>query len=183
MCWVMTFCHAWLLSLDSSKLGVKNSTPFDKMRHLFFRLTFSYICIFWGWLLCTLIILHYLMNILSFSRVVSFSSSSLGTFDSNLSPRYTWSEHALPVTDIHCGHSGMRGHVITSSLDQTCKVHMTKLWKNGLKPFKMLINMRRQMYCSTKLILKGSRACHVFQLTICLLCPDLCRDQNHVSQA
>ena len=71
------------------------------------------------------------MNILSFSRVVSFSSSSLGTFDSNLSPRYTWSEHALPVTDIHCGHGGMRGHVITSSLDQTCKVHMTKLWKNG----------------------------------------------------
>ncbi|KAL9951479.1 hypothetical protein ACROYT_G044145 [Oculina patagonica] len=57
------------------------------------------------------------------ARVVSFSSSSLGTFDSNLSPRYTWSEHALPVTDIHCGHGGMRGHVITSSLDQTCKLY------------------------------------------------------------
>ena len=57
-----------------------------------------------------------------FFRVLSFSSSSLGTFESSPSPRYTWSDHALPVTDIHCGHGGMRAHVITSSLDQTCKV-------------------------------------------------------------
>lgn len=62
------------------------------------------------------------MEFLSFFRVLSFSSSSLGTFESSACPRYTWSEHALPVTDIHCGHGGMRGHVITSSLDQTCKV-------------------------------------------------------------
>lgn len=61
-------------------------------------------------------------NFLLFSRVLSFSLSSLGTSESSPSPRYTWSEHALPVTDIHCGHGGMRGHVITASLDQTCKV-------------------------------------------------------------
>ena len=42
--------------------------------------------------------------------------------DVNLSPRYTWSDHALPVTDVHCGCGGMRGHVVTSSVDQTCKV-------------------------------------------------------------
>ena len=57
-------------------------------------------------------------------RILSFSSSSIsvGMADANLSPRYTWSDHALPVTDVHCGCGGMRGHVITSSLDQTCKV-------------------------------------------------------------
>ncbi len=90
------------------------------MRHLFFFLQTFMLC--------------YFLKILLFSRVVSFSSSSLGTFDTNLSPRYTWSEHALPVTDIHCGHGGMRGHVITSSLDQTCKVHVLRLWKNDLRP-------------------------------------------------
>ncbi|XP_074611878.1 WD repeat-containing protein 18-like [Acropora palmata] len=57
------------------------------------------------------------------SRVLSVSSSSVGTFEANSSPCHTWSDHALPVTDVHCGCGGMRGHVVTSSLDQTCKLY------------------------------------------------------------
>ena len=59
-----------------------------------------------------------------FFRILSLASSATGAFESALSPYYTWSDHALPVTDIHCGCGGMRGHVITSSLDQTCKVKL-----------------------------------------------------------
>ncbi|XP_015761524.1 PREDICTED: WD repeat-containing protein 18-like [Acropora digitifera] len=59
------------------------------------------------------------------SRVLSVSSSSVGTFEANSSPCHTWSDHALPVTDIHCGCGGMRAHVVTSSLDQTCKSCVT----------------------------------------------------------
>ena len=62
----------------------------------------------------------YLLHL--FFRVLSVSSSSVGTFEANSSPCHTWSDHALPVTDIHCGCGGMRAHVVTSSLDQTCKV-------------------------------------------------------------
>ena len=58
-----------------------------------------------------------------FFRILSGSSNSVGTSDEIRTLRYTWSDHALPVTDIHCGCGGMRGHVITSSLDQTCKVN------------------------------------------------------------
>ncbi|XP_068726659.1 WD repeat-containing protein 18-like [Montipora capricornis] len=57
------------------------------------------------------------------ARVLSVSTSSVETFEANLSPCYTWSEHALPVTDVYCGCGGMRSHVVTSSLDQTCKLH------------------------------------------------------------
>lgn len=57
-----------------------------------------------------------------FFRILLGSSNSVGTSDEIQTPRYTWSDHALPVTDIHCGCGGMRGHVITASLDQTCKV-------------------------------------------------------------
>ena len=60
-----------------------------------------------------------------FFRILSrLASSATGAFESALSSYYTWSDHALPVTDIHCGCGGMRGHVITSSLDQTCKVKL-----------------------------------------------------------
>ena len=36
--------------------------------------------------------------------------------------RHVWSDHSLPVTDIHCGSGGLRCRVATASLDQTCKV-------------------------------------------------------------
>lgn len=36
--------------------------------------------------------------------------------------RHIWSDHSLPVTDIHCGSGGLRCRVATASLDQTCKV-------------------------------------------------------------
>lgn len=58
-----------------------------------------------------------------FFRILSLGSSATGAFESALSPYYTWSDHALPVTDIHYGCGGMRGHVVTSSIDQTCKVN------------------------------------------------------------
>ena len=55
-------------------------------------------------------------------RVLTLPSNNMGTIDGNSSPQYTWSDHALPVTDLHCGCGGIRAHVVTSSLDQTCKV-------------------------------------------------------------
>lgn len=54
------------------------------------------------------------------SRVLSQSTG--GTAANSCSPCFTWTDHALPVTDIHCGYGGMQAHVATSSLDQTCKV-------------------------------------------------------------
>ncbi|XP_078054216.1 WD repeat-containing protein 18 isoform X1 [Mustelus asterias] len=37
-------------------------------------------------------------------------------------PRYVWSRHTLPVTDIHCGVGGPLSRVATASLDQTVKL-------------------------------------------------------------
>ena len=37
-------------------------------------------------------------------------------------PRFSWSNHSLPVTDICVGHGGILARVATVSLDQTCKV-------------------------------------------------------------
>lgn len=64
-----------------------------------------------------------LVMVWKMAKILSGSSNSVGTSDEIRTPRYTWSDHALPVTDIHCGCGGMRGHVITSSLDQTCKLY------------------------------------------------------------
>jgi len=40
-------------------------------------------------------------------------------------PRYTWTDHSLPITDIHCGicSSGPFCRVFTVSLDQVCRVY------------------------------------------------------------
>lgn len=64
-----------------------------------------------------------LVMVWKMAKILSCSSNSIGTSDATQTPRYTWSDHALPVTDIHCGCGGMRGHVITASLDQTCKLY------------------------------------------------------------
>lgn len=40
----------------------------------------------------------------------------------NITPKYTWSEHSLPITSIHVGRGGKHANVVTSSLDHTCKV-------------------------------------------------------------
>lgn len=34
-----------------------------------------------------------------------------------------FSQHALPITDMHIGHGGMRSIVVTVSLDRACKIH------------------------------------------------------------
>lgn len=39
-----------------------------------------------------------------------------------LAPRHVWSQHTLPVTDLHCGFGGPMARVATASLDQTVKV-------------------------------------------------------------
>lgn len=39
-----------------------------------------------------------------------------------LAPRHVWSQHTLPVTDLHCGFGGPMARVATASLDQTIKV-------------------------------------------------------------
>lgn len=37
-------------------------------------------------------------------------------------PTYTWAEHTLPVTDVHCGFGGLGARVFTVSKDCSCKV-------------------------------------------------------------
>ncbi|KAK3576318.1 hypothetical protein CHS0354_034010 [Potamilus streckersoni] len=37
-------------------------------------------------------------------------------------PEYVWSQHSLPITDLYVGYGGPRARVVSSSLDQTCKV-------------------------------------------------------------
>ncbi|OCU00478.1 WD repeat-containing protein 18 isoform X2 [Xenopus laevis] len=37
-------------------------------------------------------------------------------------PRYVWSRHSLPITDVQCGIGGPQARVATSSLDQTIKL-------------------------------------------------------------
>ena len=39
-------------------------------------------------------------------------------------PIHTWSDHSLPVRDIHLTSGGVRCRVATCSLDQTCKVQL-----------------------------------------------------------
>ena len=43
---------------------------------------------------------------------------------SNTEPRYVWSNHSLPVTDIHVGSGAVRSRVLTASMDQTCRVNV-----------------------------------------------------------
>ncbi|XP_014670743.1 PREDICTED: WD repeat-containing protein 18-like [Priapulus caudatus] len=38
-------------------------------------------------------------------------------------PKYSWSHHSLPVTDLYVGIGGARARVVTSSLDHTCKLY------------------------------------------------------------
>ncbi|XP_075399997.1 WD repeat-containing protein 18 isoform X2 [Tenrec ecaudatus] len=37
-------------------------------------------------------------------------------------PRHVWSQHTLPITDLHCGLGGAQARVATASLDQTVKL-------------------------------------------------------------
>ncbi|KAJ8278706.1 hypothetical protein COCON_G00057720 [Conger conger] len=37
-------------------------------------------------------------------------------------PRHIWTQHSLPITDIHCGLMGPQARVATASLDQTVKL-------------------------------------------------------------
>uniref|UniRef100_A0A8C9UKY8 WD repeat-containing protein 18 n=1 Tax=Spermophilus dauricus TaxID=99837 RepID=A0A8C9UKY8_SPEDA len=37
-------------------------------------------------------------------------------------PRHVWSQHTLPITDLHCGFGGPLARVATASLDQTGKL-------------------------------------------------------------
>lgn len=39
-----------------------------------------------------------------------------------LAPRHVWSQHTLPITDLHCGFGGPMARVATASLDQTVKL-------------------------------------------------------------
>ncbi|KAJ8305718.1 hypothetical protein KUTeg_016263 [Tegillarca granosa] len=45
-----------------------------------------------------------------------------GNFNTVTKPRHVWSSHSLPVTDIHVGIGGSRARVVSSSLDQTCRL-------------------------------------------------------------
>ena len=38
-------------------------------------------------------------------------------------PRHVFSDHSLPVRDLYVGHGGMRAHIVSVSVDRTCKVY------------------------------------------------------------
>jgi len=38
-------------------------------------------------------------------------------------PRHVFSDHSLPVRDLYVGHGGMRAHIVSVSMDRTCKVY------------------------------------------------------------
>jgi pre-rRNA-processing protein IPI3 len=42
--------------------------------------------------------------------------------ETSVRPEHTWNEHALPITSISCGVGGVKGRILTTSKDQTCKV-------------------------------------------------------------
>ncbi|CRK89661.1 CLUMA_CG003398, isoform A [Clunio marinus] len=52
-------------------------------------------------------------------------SAAIGNIYHNESvePLHTFSDHALPVTDIYIGSGGMRANLVTVSMDRTCKIY------------------------------------------------------------
>lgn len=52
------------------------------------------------------------------SSVIAFGSNS-----SDATPLYSFSDHALPISDIYLGKGGMRAFLISVSLDRTCKLY------------------------------------------------------------
>jgi len=50
-------------------------------------------------------------------RVLSCSNAN-----EEVEPRYSWTNHTLPVTDVHVGCGGCRARVATASRDKTVKV-------------------------------------------------------------
>ena len=72
--------------------------------------------------------MHYLKIVLSGTNInLSIYFSVLGGDLTNITgstvePRYVWSNHSLPVTDVYVGYGAIRSRVVTSSVDQTCRV-------------------------------------------------------------
>jgi len=47
---------------------------------------------------------------------------SVGDANEGVEPRYSWTSHTLPVTDVHIGCGGCRARVATASCDKSVKV-------------------------------------------------------------
>ena len=47
---------------------------------------------------------------------------SNGNVNEGVEPRYSWTNHTLPVTDVHVGCGGCRARVATASRDKSVKV-------------------------------------------------------------
>ncbi|CAB4033614.1 WD repeat-containing 18 [Paramuricea clavata] len=61
-------------------------------------------------------------SLVSVWPLVRVLSHSRGFEVESVTPKYTWSDHALPITSIHVGRGGKYARVTTSSLDLTCKL-------------------------------------------------------------
>jgi len=64
-------------------------------------------------------------QVLCWALVTCLARRSLpGQQVGQMEPRYTWTDHSLPVTDLHCGHgSATVARVFTVSKDQVCRVY------------------------------------------------------------
>jgi len=48
-----------------------------------------------------------------------------GNANEGAEPRYSWTNHTLPITDVHVGCGGCRARVVTASRDKTVKVSIS----------------------------------------------------------
>lgn len=46
-----------------------------------------------------------------------------GVSATDVAPTYTFSDHALPVSDVYIGHGGMHAYLVTVSLDRSCRIY------------------------------------------------------------
>lgn len=55
------------------------------------------------------------------SAVLAFNTTN--NSNQQATPLYSFSDHALPISDIHIGIGGLRSYLTTVSLDRTCKIY------------------------------------------------------------
>lgn len=61
-----------------------------------------------------------LNNVVLLYRVLAVNNAAGSS--SQIEPRCSWTDHVLPITDIHVGCGGCRARVVTGSRDKSAKV-------------------------------------------------------------
>eukprot|EP00052_Salpingoeca_macrocollata_P007204 m.58346 g.58346 ORF g.58346 m.58346 type:complete len:366 (+) comp15897_c0_seq2:163-1260(+) len=96
--------------------------------------------------------------------------------DGRCESRFTWSDHALPVTDVFCGLGSGNARVVTASRDRTCKLYEltsgillasvtfpTDLVCVCMDPIESMLFAGGSNGCLFKVQLQESREAHAFK--------------------